>query len=152
VKADPSDLIALDCEVINGELRAVGEVTDEPAVPSFDGIEPEVPTILLDIEIDPLAEVLRDGLVVTAGCSATCTITPQLRVSSKLAKRLGLPAVVARSKSVVTQRGRRLRLRFSKRVRNILRKQDSVPFIVRADARDANGRPFAVETKLRLRG
>ena len=152
VTADPTDVVAKDCEVVNGEKRSVEDVLDAPEVPPLDDLSPEIPTILLDIEIDPLAEVLRDGLLVTAGCSATCTITPELRVSEKLVKRLKLPtAVVARGSAVKTTRGKRMRLRFSKRVRKILAKQDAVPFLFRASAVDVDGNPFAVETKIRLR-
>lgn len=152
VTAHANDVIAKDCEVVNGEKRDVEEVLDEPAVPPLDDISPEIPTILLDIEIDPLAEVLRDGLLVTVGCSATCTITPELRVSEKLVKRLKLPtSVVARSSAVKTKRGKRLRLRFSKKVRRILASQNAVPFVLRASATDVDGNPFAVETKIRLR-
>jgi hypothetical protein len=97
--------------------------------------------------------VLRDGLLVTVGCSATCTITPEVRVSDKLVRRLGLPAsVVARSKAVRTKRGKRVRLRFSKAVRRILASQEVVPVVLRVNAVDVDGNPFAVETKLRLRG
>jgi hypothetical protein len=152
VVAHAGDVIARDCEVVNGETRQVEEVLDAPEVPPLDDLSPEIPTILLDIEIDPLAEVLRDGLLVTAGCSATCTITPELRVSDKLVKRLKLPAaVVARGGAVKTTRAKRMRLRFSKKVRRILAKQDAVPFVFRASAVDVDGNPFAVETKIRLR-
>ena len=152
VTANPSDIVAKDCELVNGEQRELADVLDEPPVPTLDDIPPEVPTILLDIDIDPLAEVLRDGLLVTVGCSATCTITPEVRVSEKLVRRLGLPAsVVARSKAVRTKRGRRVRLRFSKAVRRILASQEVVPFVLRVNAVDLDGNPFAVETKLRLR-
>ena len=153
VTADPSDVVALDCELVNGEPRDVREVLDEPPVPTLDDLPLEVPTILLDIEIDPLAKVLRDGLLVEVGCSATCTVTPLLRVSDKLVKRLGLPAaVVARSKSVKTSRAKRVRLRFSKAVRRILADEDVVPVVLQVSAVDSEGNPFAVQTKLRLRG
>lgn len=152
VVAHEGDVIAKDCEVVNGETLPVEEVLDAPEVPPLDDLSPEVPTILLDIEIDPLAEVLRDGLLVTAGCSATCTIVPELRVSEKLARRLKLPAtLVARGTAVKTTRGKRMRLRFSKKVRKLLAKQDAVPFVFRASAVDVDGNPFAVETKIRLR-
>jgi hypothetical protein len=152
VVADPNDVVAKDCEVVNGETRAVEEVTDTPEVPQLDDLSPEIPTILLDIEIDPLAEVLRDGLLVTAGCSATCTIVPELRVSEKLVKRLKLPtAVVARGSAIRTTRGKRMRLRFSKKVRRALATQAQVPFVFRANATDVDGNPFAVETKIRLK-
>jgi hypothetical protein len=152
VVAHAGDVIAKDCEIVNGERREVEDVLDAPEVPPLDDLSPEIPTILLDIEIDPLAEVLREGLLVTAGCSATCTITPELRVSDKLVKRLKLPAaVVARGGAVRTTRAKRMRLRFSKRVRKILAKQDAVPFVFRASAVDVDGNPFAVETKIRLR-
>lgn len=152
VVADENDVVAKDCEVVNGETLPVEEVLDAPEVPQLDDLSPEIPTILLDIEIDPLAEVLRDGLLVTAGCSATCTIVPELRVSAKLAKRWKLPAaVVARGSAVRTKRGKRMRLRFSKKVRRILAKQSQVPFVFRANATDVDGNPFAVETKIRLR-
>ena len=152
VTADARDVVAKDCELVNGEQRQVEEVLDAPEVPPLDDLSPEIPTILLDIEIDPLSEVLRDGLLVKAGCSATCTITPELRVSAKLVKRLKLPgAVVARGDAVKTTRGKRMRLRFSKRVRKILAKQDAVAFLFRASAVDVDGNPFAVETKIRLR-
>lgn len=153
VTADPSDVVAKDCELVNGEQREITDVLDEPPVPTLDDIPLEVPTILLDIDVDPLAEVLRDGLLVTVGCSATCTITPEVRVSEKLVRRLGLPAsVVARSKAVRTKRGKRVRLRFSKAVRRILASQEVVPVVLRVNAVDVDGNPFAVETKLRLRG
>lgn len=152
VTADPGDIVAKDCEIVNGEQRAVEEVLDTPEIPPLDDLVPEIPTILLDIEIDPLAEVLRDGLLVTAGCSATCTITPELRVSEALVKRLRLPgAVVARGSAVKTTKGKRMRLRFSKKVRKILAKQDAVAFLFRASAVDVDGNPFAVQTKIRLR-
>ena len=152
VTADPSDRVALDCELVNGEPREVGEVLDEPPVPTLDELPLEVPTILLDIEIDPLAEVLRDGLLVEVGCSATCTVTPVLRVTDKLVKRLRLPAaVVARSKSLRTSRAKRVRLRFSKAVRRILAGQEVVPFVLHVRAVDVDGNPFAVQTKLRVR-
>ncbi len=152
VVAHAGDVIAKDCEIVNGERREVEDVLDAPEVPPLEDVSPEIPTILLDVEIDPLAEVLRDGLVVTAGCSATCTITPELRVSEKLVKRLRLPAaVVARGSAVRTSRAKRMRLRFSKKVRRILAKQDQVPFVFRASAVDVDGNPFAVETKIRLR-
>jgi hypothetical protein len=152
VIAHQNDVVAKDCELVNGEAREVEEVLDAPEVPPLDDLSPEIPTILLDIEIDPLAEVLRDGLLVTAGCSATCTITPELRVPEKLVKRLKLPsAVVARGSAVRTTKGKRMRLRFSKKVRKILARQDAVAFLFRASAVDVDGNPFAVETKIRLR-
>lgn len=152
VVADPNDVVAKDCEVVNGQTLPTEEVLDAPEVPQLDDIPPQVPTILLDIDVEPLADVLRNGLLVTAGCSATCTIVPHLRVSEKLVRRLKLPAaVVARGTAVRTTRAKRIRLRFSRKVRRILAAQDRVTFVFRADATDAEGNPFAVETKIRLR-
>lgn len=153
VSADENDAIAADCEEVNGAARATGPVTDEPALPPSD--EPVVvPTITQEIELTTLDDALEDGLTVRAGCSSTCTITSELRVSQRLKRRLGLRSVVvgrSSSGSAKASRPRRMRVRFGKRARRVLRRQQTVSLTLRIDAVDVDGNPFAAETKLRLR-
>jgi hypothetical protein len=73
-------------------------------------------------------------------CSAACTVTARLGLTKKAAKKLGVPAVLARGTSRLAAAGRaRVKLAFASKARKKLRRARTVVGTLVLEARDATG-------------
>jgi hypothetical protein len=96
----------------------------------------------------------RSRLPVTATCSETCTLTLQVKITSKLAKkyRLGKRAVIGTARGSLTAgRGRTLTVKFTSLARKRLKRARTLKVSLVATARDAVGNRGSATAKATLR-
>jgi hypothetical protein len=87
-----------------------------------------------------LAAALAGRLVVPVDCSAACAATARVELAKKAAKKLGVPAVIARGSGKLAAAGRaNVKLAFTSKARKKLRKARTVAATLVVEARDAAG-------------
>ena len=111
---------------------------------SSDRVAPEV-TLQLKAT-HKLATALKKGLGFTARCSEACRITAGLALSRKDARRLKVPAVVAKGGGTRT-----VRLRFASKAAKALRRQRRVALTLTVTVADAAGNTAKVTRRVTLR-
>ena len=100
-----------------------------------------------------LAAALAGKLAVPVGCSAACTVAARIELAKKAAKKLGVPAVLARGTARLAAAGRaNVKLKFVAKARKKLRKARTVAGTLVVEVRDATGALAAQRrSKLTLR-
>jgi hypothetical protein len=87
-----------------------------------------------------LAAALAGKLAVPVTCSAACTVAARVELPKKAAKKLGVPAVIARGSGKLAAAGRAsVKLAFASKARKRLRKARTVAATLVVEARDAAG-------------
>lgn len=107
--------------------------------------------VVVTISKRTLHDALRDGLRMRPRCNANCSMTLQLRLPAKLAKRLHVKRVVATGKSATGPSGRIVTLRFSKKVARQLARQRSLAMTLVLTAKTKTGGKRVATKAVRLR-
>ncbi len=149
VAADGLDQVVQDCESV--------------ALPTPLGTQPAQPPLAADtvaptISIKPrsrqsLGSVLARGLVVTVGCSEAGSITAQLRLSRRVARRYKLTRlVIGRSSGTLAARGNlRLIVKLGAQAKRRLKRARSLAMTLVVKARDRSDNRATARRTLKLR-
>lgn len=144
---DAGDIVSAD----NGNICEVVNRSGKPKVPvPVKDTTPPALTVAQPARAR-LAKLLRSGAAIGVACSEACTATVRLRLSKRVAKRLGVPTVLGAAEASVSPEGRRtVRVRLSRRARRRLRRVRTLTLQVVVSARDAAGNTSSAKRALKV--
>jgi Ca2+-binding RTX toxin-like protein len=150
VQADSTDAVAGDCEMVE---RGGGTDIGEYDGGGGDGNGPAI-TGALSGRAPRIGKALKSGVTLAYSCNEACGISGQAVVSGKDAHGLKLAktVVVARGTSAVGQAGRgKLKLKFTRKARKMLRSRKKLKLKVTLVAVDGAGNPSTLKRTITLK-
>jgi hypothetical protein len=107
--------------------------------------------VLASVVKTKVASALKRGVAARVRCNANCSVTAQLLLPAKLAKRLHVKRLVATVKVKTGIGGRAVRLRFAKKVKRRLAKQRSLALSLKLTATTPAGGRASANKSVKLR-
>ena len=137
-----------------GDGQTLSGIDARLAPETSDEIEDPPPTVTTTVPArQSLSTALRTGFTARVGCSERCTVTSQLLLDSRTARRIGVAArlvVIARGRRTLARAGRaQITVRFTRRAARALRQTRRVTVRLRTTAVDATGNR-TVQTKRKI--
>jgi secreted trypsin-like serine protease len=137
------------------EIGQAPVTVSNPPPPSPSGPDGGADTTAPDLRIiftrARLLRLLARGLRARARCSEACRLTAVIRIPARLARRLGIPRVVARGAVRMGTGTRTFRIRFTRRAKRRMRRVRRTALTITTTAIDRAGNRSTVTFRLRVR-